>query len=232
MTSDPHTLVGPYVLDALPHEERDAFEGHLEMCSDCRAEAKGLLAAAAHLGQAAAVVPSLDLRDRVLAQAAQTRQVPPGGHRVDIAPPRRSWPMALAAAAAIAVVVALGALVLQADHRADQAEQVAAIVSSPDAQAVEMSAGDAGSMKLVVSKDHGGSVIVADDMADPPTGKAYALWFQVDGEMQPAGTFAPDTDGQVRQTVEDVPVDVVGVTIENAGGAAEPTLPIIASGTI
>ncbi|CAN5719845.1 anti-sigma factor [soil metagenome] len=232
MTADPHTLVGPYVLDALPHEERDAFESHLSTCGDCRAEAEELLATAGQLGQATAVVPSPDLRDRVLAQAAQTRQVPPGGHRLDIAPPRRSWPLALAAAAAIAVVVALGALVLQADHRADQAEQVATIVSSPDAQSVEMAAGDAGSMKLVVSQDHGGSVILADGMAEPPTGKAYALWFQVDGEMQPAGTFAPDADGQVRQTVDDVPVDVVGITIEDAAGADEPTLPIIASGTI
>lgn len=232
MTPDPHTLVGPYVLDALPHDERDGFEGHLEICAECRAEATELLGTAAHLAQAAAVVPSLDLRDRVLAQAAQTRQVPPGGHLLDIAPPRRSWPMALAAAAAIAVVVALGALVLQADHRADQAEQVAAIVSSPDAQTVEMVAGDAGSMRLVVSDDHGGSVIVSDDMAEPPTGKAYALWFRVDGEMQPAGTFAPNADGQVRHTVDDIPVDAVGVTIEDAGGAAEPTLPIIASGTI
>ncbi len=232
MITDPHTLVGPYVLDALPADEREAFESHLDQCADCRAEARELLAAAAHLGQATAVVPSPDLRARVLAEVSRTRQVPPGGRRLDVAAPRRSWPLALAAAAAIAVVVALGALVLQADHRADRAEQVAAIVAAPDARSVEMTAGDSGSMRLVVSEAHGGTVLVSDDMAAPPTGKTYELWFQVDGEMQPAGVFSPDADGQVRHTVDGTPVDVVGVTIEDAAGAQEPTLPVIASGTL
>lgn len=232
MTPDPHTLVGPYVLDALPSDERTAFEDHLELCPDCRAESAELLATASHLGQATAVVPSPDLRARVLAEVARTRQVPPGGHLVETAGGRRSWPLVLAAAAAIAVVMALGALVLQADHRADRAEQIAAIVAAPDAESVEMSVEGAGTMRLVASPAHDGSVLVSDDMAAPPPGKAYALWFQVDGEMEPAGTFAPDADGQVRHTVDSVPADVVGVTIEDAAGSDEPTLPIIVQGTI
>lgn len=232
MSTDPHTLVGPYVLDALPVDEREVFETHLDQCPDCRAEATELLAAAAHLGQATAVVPSPDLRDRVMAEVARTRQVPPGGVRPEVRAPRRSWPLALAAAAAVAVVVALGALVLQADHRADRAERLAAIVAAPDARSVEMAAGDAGSLRLVVSESHGGTVLVSDDMAAPPTGKAYELWFQVDGEMEPAGVFTPDGDGQVRHTVDDVPTDLVGVTIEDAAGAEDPTLPMVASGTI
>ncbi len=232
MTTDPHTLVGPYVLDALPIDERQAFESHLDLCPDCRAEASELQAAAGHLARATAVAPSSDLRDRVLAEAARTRQVPPGGRRLEASEPRRSWPLVLAAAAAIAVVVAMGALIVQADHRADQAEQVAAIVASSDAQEIDMTAGGAGTMRLVASADRDGTVLLSDDLAEPPSGKAYALWFQVDGEMQPAGVFTPDADGEVRHTVDDVPVDLVGVTIEDATGAEEPTLPIIASGTI
>ena len=48
MTSptDPHTLVGPYVLDALPPDERELFEDHLSRCPECQAEAAELLAAA------------------------------------------------------------------------------------------------------------------------------------------------------------------------------------------
>lgn len=232
MTPDPHTLVGPYVLGALPSDERDAFEDHLEVCPDCRAESDELLATAAHLGRATAVAPSPDLRSRVLAEVARTRQVPPGGHLAEVTNPRRSWPLFLAGAAAIAVVLALGALVLQADHRADRAEQVAAIVAAPDAESVEMAVPGSGTMRLVASPEGGGSVLISDDMAAPPPGKAYALWFQVDGEMEPAGLFTPDADGRVRHTVDDVPATVVGVTVEDAGGAEKPTLPIIASGTI
>lgn len=232
MTPDPHTLVGAYVLDALPPDERDLFEVHTERCPDCRAEAAELLDAAARLGRATAIVPSPSLRAPVLSEAARTRQVAPGGPIAAPRDVRRTWPLALASAAMIAVVVALGALVLQADHRADRAERVVAVVSSPDAQAVALAEGESGTMRLVVSEDHGRSVVVADDMAPPPTGKAYALWFEKEGQMVPAGLFTPDSDGSVRLEVDDVPVDEVGVTVEDAGGADEPTLPTIASGSL
>jgi len=228
MTPDPHTLVGPYVLDALPVDERDLFEEHLERCPGCRDEAAELFVAAAHLGQATAVVAPASLREQVLRQVEVTRQVGPR------TPPartlsRRSWPSTLAAAAVIAVVVALGALVLQADQRADRAEQVAAIVSAPDARTVDVT-GEGASMRLVASQDHSSSVIVADDMAAPPAGKTYALWYQEDGELVPHGVFEPDADGSVRTKVDGVPSDVVGVTIEPDGGSEKPTLPIVAEG--
>jgi anti-sigma factor RsiW len=227
-TPDPHTLVGPYVLDALPDDERALFEDHLARCPECRAEADELRAAAGHLGRAAAVVPPAALRDQVLAAVEVTRQQPPG------APPgtarRRTWPLVLATAATIAVVVALGALLLQADHRADRAEQVAAVVAAPDARTVPI-AGEGGSMRLVVSSAHDSAVLLAEGMAAPPPGKTYALWYQQGGRMVPAGLFEPGADGAVRQRVEGVPPDVVGVTVEPDGGSDEPTLPVIASGT-
>lgn len=233
MTSDPHTLVGSYVLDALPLDERALFEDHVDECADCRAESMELRATAAHLARATAVVPPAALRDRVLAEVGRTRQVPPGARRLaEVAAPRRGWPLVLASAAAVAVVVALGALLLQADHRAERAEQIATIVAAPDAQTVELAAGDAGTMRLVVSADHSESVLIADDMAAAPPGKAYALWFQVDGEMQAAGLFSPDSKGGVRQAIDGVPIDVVGLTIEDAAGADVPTLPVIASGEL
>jgi hypothetical protein len=229
---DPHTLVGPYVLDALPPDERDLFEDHLSRCPECQAEAAELLAAAAHLGQAAAVVPPAALRDQVLAEAARTRQVAPGrsGGRHDRRP-SRPWVAPLVAAAMVAVLAAVGALAVQADHRADRAEDIAAVVSAADAQDVEVS-GEGGTMRLVVSDAHDSSVVVADEMAAPPDGKTYALWFQEDGEMILHGTFAPDDDGSVRTRVDGVPVDVVGVTVEDEGSIDGPTLPIVATGSL
>lgn len=226
---DPHTLVGPYVLDALPAEERDQFEEHLGRCPDCRAESAELLAAASHLGQATAVTPPSTLRAQVLAQVEVTRQVGPRAPVRVVAPTRRSWPSALAAAAALAVVVALGALVAQADGRADRAEALAAIVSARDARTVEVT-GPGGAMRLVMSEDHRSAVVVADDMAAPPAGKTYALWYDEDGRMVPHGVFEPDDDGAVRARMDGVPSDLIGVTIEPDGGSDEPTMPIIAQG--
>jgi hypothetical protein len=231
---DPHTLVGPYVLDALPADERDLFEDHLSRCPECQAEATELLAAAAHLGQAAAVVPPAALRQQVLAEVARTRQVAPGGSAAAPADERRArrpWLAPLVAAAAVAVLAAVGALAVQSDHRADRAEEVAAVISASDAQEVEVS-GEGGTMRLVVSDSHDSSVVVADGMAAPPDGKTYALWFQEDGEMVLHGTFAPDSDGTVRARVDGVPVDVVGVTVEDEGSIDGPTLPTVASGSL
>src|SRR5687767_531050 len=90
--NDPHTLVGPYVLDALPPDERDLFEDHLSRCPECQAEAAELLAAAAHLGQAAAVVPPAALRQQVLAEVARTRQVAPGRPVASLDERRRRQP--------------------------------------------------------------------------------------------------------------------------------------------
>jgi anti-sigma-K factor RskA len=230
---DPHTLVGPYVLDALPQDERDMFEDHLSRCPECQAEASELLAAAAHLGQAAAVVPPAALRQQVLAEVARTRQVAPGRPlaRLDEGRRPQPWLAPLVAAAMVAVLAAVGALALQADHRADRAEDIAAVVSASDAQEIEVS-GDGGAMRLVVSDDHDSSVVVADGMDAPPDGKTYALWFQEDGEMVLHGTFVPGPDGSVRARVDGVPVDVVGVTVEDEGSIDGPTLPVVATGSL
>lgn len=228
MTTDPHTLVGPYVVDALGPDEQAAFEEHLRGCPECRAEVDDLRAAAARLGGAVASSPPPDLRDRVLADAARTRQAAPGPRPQPV--PRRRWPALVAAAAVLVLLAALGGLALQADRRADRADDLVAIVADPGARSVALD-GDEGTMRLVVSPAHDTSVLLAEGLPAPPGGKTYALWFDRDGRMVPVGLFAPDGDGQVRQRVDGVPPGVVGVTIEPEGGSDRPTLPIIAQGS-
>jgi len=92
--------------------------------------------------------------------------------------------------------------------------------------------GPAGKMRLVVSRSHRSSVLLADGMPAAPTGKDYELWYRVNGKMQPAGVFAPKHDGTVRDRVEAVPRELVGVTLEPKGGSTSPTLPMIATGTV
>ena len=54
---DLHTLTGSYALDALQGEELDEFERHLNHCSSCATEIRGLRETAARLSMAAAEPP-------------------------------------------------------------------------------------------------------------------------------------------------------------------------------
>jgi anti-sigma factor RsiW len=77
VSADVHSLIGPYLLDALDDVERAAFDRHLRECGDCRAEVGELREAAARLADGAWSVPPPRLRTDVLAAVATTRQVTP-----------------------------------------------------------------------------------------------------------------------------------------------------------
>jgi anti-sigma-K factor RskA len=72
-----HTLVGAYVMDAVPEPDRAAFERHLVGCPACREEVRGLREAAAQLASASAIEPRPGLREQTLQAAARLRQMPP-----------------------------------------------------------------------------------------------------------------------------------------------------------
>ena len=78
---DLHSLSGAYVLDALePGAERDRFTRHLSRCQSCASEVRGFREVATALAFATvdpSTEPPAELRDRVLAAAERTRQLPP-----------------------------------------------------------------------------------------------------------------------------------------------------------
>ena len=113
---DLHTLTGSYALDALQGEELDEFERHLNHCSSCATEIRGLRATAARLSMAAAERPPAAMRGRVLALAERTRQLPPltderparRGTSRQVRRARRVWfPRISVAVAAVATAVAV-----------------------------------------------------------------------------------------------------------------------------
>ena len=75
---DLHTLTGAYVLDAIePGAERDRFNRHLNRCQSCASEVRGFREVATALAFASATEAPAELRDRVMAAVARTRQLPP-----------------------------------------------------------------------------------------------------------------------------------------------------------
>lgn len=81
--------------------------------------------------------------------------------------------------------------------------------------------------------DTGALVFIATRLQPAPAGKIYELWLQpADGRNPiPAGTFRPDARGAAGIVMPQLPTGVPArgfeVTVENGGGSATPTLPLL-----
>lgn len=238
MTADLHRMTGAYALDALPDEERQAFERHLAACEPCAQETAELCATAARLGLAVSVTPRPALRDQVLHRITTVRQDTPGGPspvRSRRAGPRAGVLSRWALAACLAAAAALGGTAVWQHQRAEDAlsqarraeqgtDEIAAVLAAPDARtrAAELAGGATGT--VVVSKSQDRAVFVVSGMAHPPGGKVYQLWFDENGTMRSAGLMDPDRSDQavlMRGAVDGA--SGMGVTVEPAGGSPKPT---------
>ncbi|MFJ6854875.1 anti-sigma factor domain-containing protein [Streptomyces sp. NPDC091271] len=237
-TAELHTLTGAYALHALPDEERVAFERHLGACEACAQEVRELSATAARLGLAVSATPPPGLRDRVLRDITTVRQEPPARGRSagsGVSARRAGRWSTYALAACVAAAAAFGGVAVwqnqvaqdarQETARAEQHnEQVARVLAAPDARTSAADLGDGARGTVVVSQSVNRAVFLASDMARPPGGKVYQLWFDDGGTMRAAGLMNPAvTDDAV---LLDGPVDRasgMGITVEPAGGSEQPT---------
>lgn len=229
-----HALSGAYAVDALDDDERARFEEHLAVCPDCQAEVASLREAAARLPETTSTPPPPALRDRLLADIAKVRPLPPlttAGPEPTAAPSpagrRRRLPMLLAAAAAAAVVGG-GAVVAwepwAPDSGTQQLTAAERVLAADDAQRVEHEFRDGATATVVRSVSLGQAVIVTADMPAAPAGKVYQLWLQDDtGTMQPAGLMPAKADQTVLLEGDAATAQAVGITVEPAGGSERPT---------
>lgn len=227
---DVHALTGAYAIDALDDDERVRFEEHLAVCADCRAEVAGLQEAGAELSSTVSMTPPASLRERVLADVAAVRPLPPEVTSLSSRRRNRRVP-AFAAAAAAVVAIGVGGIVWQGttggDERPRAVDPTASTQTSTaqrvmDAQDAETSAralDSGGSVTAVRSRAMGQAVVVAQDLPDLPPSKVYELWLRLDGEMVPAGFISP-TDTSVLQG-DASNAEAIGITVEQAGGAPE-----------
>lgn len=230
MDAGMHELTAGYALDALDPAEREAYERHLAGCDQCQEELASFWEVTGALAAAAGgPAPPPALRERILAGARAERQAV-----VPLEPARRVSPV-LAAATAIAAAAAIGLGIYSIslggqldDTRAALSSErsATAVLADPTATTVAL---QSGSGRLVVDAD-GAAVLVLDDLAPAPAGKTYQAWV-VEGQTPvSAGTF--DTaEGQAIVPIPQVVPSgaVVAVTVEDAGGAGSPTLPLVAA---
>ncbi|RLV65505.1 Anti-sigma-K factor RskA [Streptomyces sp. CBMAI 2042] len=236
-TADLHTLTGAYALHALPEDERREFERHLSDCEACTQEVRELSATAARLGLAAAESPPRELRERVLREITTVRQEVPshGGRGRTVSTGRTGRWTTYALAACIAAAAAFGGVAVwqnqeaqdarqEANQATQRSEQLAQVLSAPDAKTSsgELTGGARGT--VVVSQQQNRAVFLASGMERPPSGKVYQIWFNDEGTMRSAGLMDPSASDDA--VLLDGPVDRatgMGITVEPAGGSAEPT---------
>jgi anti-sigma-K factor RskA len=234
MSDDIHALAGAYALDALDELERARFEQHLARCSTCRDDVAGYRATATRLATASAEPAPAAVRSRVLSEITTVRQEPAAVRAVS----RRRSLLApvLGAAAALALVVGAVTLVDARNDR-DRAEEVSAVVTADDATRIDLAGTPDGpesaSGSVIWSASLGRAVVTLDGLPALDDGRAYALWFIVDGAPQPAA-LVDTNDGRVVATIDapDGDVQAMGVTDEPAGGSAQPTTPILLAGSV
>ncbi len=239
---DMHSLSGAYALDALEGgAERDRFVRHMSRCQSCASEVRGFREVATALAFAATAEPPPELRDRVLAAAARTRQLPP--EVKTHARPRRTrpwvpwvpWLSGAIATASIVVAVLFG---LAQAHTQQQLNQVQAqnraislLLSSPDVTLLSRSTTKGGVATVVLAAARHQLAVVTNGLPALPAGKVYQLWLIGKTKIVSAGLLPPATAGQTRPVLASgvVKGDTLGLTVEPAPGSVQPTTkPILA----
>ena len=223
--NDVHALSGAYAVDALDDIERAQFERHLVECAECRAEVDSLREGAAMLADISPVAPPPALRDRILAEVATVRPLPP--QVVEVRPRRRRFPALVAAAAAV-VTLGVGAPIayqaLSSDTPSVDVSATERVLRAADTEKYVQRFDDGSKATVYRSKALGQAVIVTEGMADPGEGKVYELWLDHDGEMVAAGFMPKGPDNTVLLSGDAAAAEGVGITVEPEGGSDEPNL--------
>jgi anti-sigma-K factor RskA len=224
-----HALAGAYALDALDETERIAFEEHLDGCSDCSAEVRGLQEAAAELSHTASVQPPAELRIDILAAVGRVRPLPPvvdnvvALHRAKVG--RSVWQVMAAACALVAVVAAGWGYQQHRDAQRPRVSAVESVLGAADSAAVSGAIAGAKST-IIYSKSQNKMILLAHGVPALSAGKTYQLWtISPDGVARSAGLFQPDARGnaEVLASGDLAGASSMGVSVEPAGGSLKPT---------
>jgi anti-sigma factor RsiW len=241
-THDLHVLTGAYALDALDGNEQLRYERHLRRCQACAGEVRGLREVATSLAFAASAEPAAELRERVLLLASQTRQLPPELARHA----RRRWsvpgwpwliwmPRLAAVTAVLAVVAAvvlgieLSSTQQQLNSQRSQSAAITAVLAAPDAGTATGSVSTGGTATVVTSLVRHEVVVSTSGLAALPSGKVYELWLISSAAAHPAGLLPVAVSGRTAPVLASgfVAGDVLGLTVEPAGGTSKPTTTVI-----
>lgn len=221
---DRRELVAPYAFGALDDAEHEAFEEHLAGCADCVREldaVRDALLVLAHAGGDSA--PPASLRERVLTAIAQETRPEAKPTRAK----RRRWTLTLVPVFAVAAAVAIAVVLVTGSSTPGPLRGLG------DYSTVALR-GAGGQRAGTVYVGLTGKTVVRASLPSAPAGKVYEAWVMVGGHVsdaEPAGLFPGGTQYVALSKIAH-PGDVVGFTLEPAGGSPQPTAQPLATARV
>ncbi|MBP8309986.1 MAG: anti-sigma factor [Burkholderiaceae bacterium] len=223
-----------YALDALPADEKAAFEAELAASETLRArlaEERGLLLAMDRAIEPMA--PSAEMTRNLMARvdadiaARAPRPVVARRRWADVA--RWLWPAMSLGFAALAVVFGVWAVSGQAESARLRDEL--ALLTGPGVRAANIPPAQkdaTATATAFVARGAPNAVLLVANLPALDPLQTYQAWIIRDGKPLPAGVFNTGPDGQARLVLRGgAPfsgAEQIGVTIERAGGSDTPDL--------
>lgn len=241
-----------YALDALTAEERAEVEAYLTAHPEARAEAEALTAAAGQLAyMVEPVTPPPALKRRLMARVqaeVNARPAPKPAWWASLWP--RLAPGALAASLAAAVLALGWALALnqevaqlriatrQLQARVADQDALLTALAAPGAQLTAVTGTPLQPKahgSFITDAERGTATFVAAGLAPLAPGQVYQFWLIRDGVAVGAGLFQADAAGRAVLTLNTSgpeAINAVGVSVEPAGGSAQPSEQIVLFGEL
>jgi hypothetical protein len=151
-----------------------------------------------------------------------------------------AWALGLAAVVVIGLLAGWNLMLMgsaaDARHRAEVLRDAMVASQDPDARVAQLSGtGSAsGAGGFVAMPPDGDGFLVIHGLEPPPADQTYQAWFISGDQPRSAGLLRVGDDGLaiVEGLRPSGSFDAVGVTLEKAGGAASPTLPVLVQGVM
>jgi anti-sigma-K factor RskA len=250
-----HELVEDYALGMLDDAQRAAFESRLRVDADLRMALAATHETLSTLAFSTPATPAPGLKHRVMERLGTAATPGPATKVIRMAShPRASrTPLWLGTAlAASLVLIARLSFDLSAAHRdaasavlsanvdrrsLAQRDSLIAQLTDPATETVTLAATGAARpvIKAYVDRAHRTMMLSAGLLDTLPVGRAYQVWFIVDGKPVPSVTFRPDAAGRALLRALPIPsgaVAATAITQEPAGGSTAPTTPVLFVGKL
>ncbi|GAK02184.1 hypothetical protein JCM19037_401 [Geomicrobium sp. JCM 19037] len=224
-----------YMNGHLSEEEKQAFEVHLETCSDCQEELNELKELTSDLGFLSEPIdPPPSMKERVLSAAFEEKaptEPEKVSEPVEFKPKKKNrWIMPTMAAALMLSLVGNAFLFTELASSPEEGEEIPSVSIDSLVQQLSLqpSAEDIPfeARASFVDKDqHQQLIVEADQLSQPADTEVYQVWLLKDEEPYRAGTFTPGEDGSGMSTFDIDPemgFDTIAITIEPDETSEQP----------
>lgn len=179
-------------------------------------------------------LPEMPADDAPVDLAARRR-----ARSADHAPSASRWLALAAAILAFALIAAsttgvalwrrtnqLEQQVTQLEQRGREADELASVLATDDAELVDVDTDLSGNLRVAVSDSVDAGIVVADELQPPPDDRVYQLWVIEDEQPRSIGLIGRTTG--VLGVLSDIRgAQAVAISVEPPSGSETPTGPIV-----